>query len=52
MSEVPLYELPAEGYGLLPEALLIVGFVAGWALKGYLAHKKQRPPTTLQYDYA
>jgi len=27
-------------------------FTLGWLLQGYLAHKKQRPPRTLQYDYA
>jgi hypothetical protein len=23
-----------------------------WEVQGYLAHKKQRPPSTLQQDYA
>jgi hypothetical protein len=29
-----------------------LGFEQQLVLQGYLAHKKQRPPRTLQWDYA
>ena len=33
-------------------ALNVEGGMLGGPVQGYLAHKKQRPPGTLQQDYA
>ena len=45
--------LRLEDHGLAPRDGLDTGLRVEWyPVKGYLAHKKQRPPRTLQQDYA
>ena len=46
MGEVLLYAMAARRFRVVCPAVGI------WALQGYLAHEKQRPPRTLQKDSA
>ena len=50
MSEVPLYDEASER--AVGGACHREGGHRYDPLQGYLAHKKPRPPRTLQYDYA
>jgi len=45
----------SQGAAGVPSRSLSLSREAGaarWPIQGYLAHQKQRPPGTLQYDYA